>query len=350
MIQYQLKLRLSKTAEQTCEQWLYHLTSVYNFAVRKVELNSKDGIYFSKQEFQNLLADHGKKLSIPSHTLQGVLLTVFDAWKRCFKKLGGKPRLKGIRNKLTSIPFPDPIKTPKENHISLPMLGEVRFHKMELPEGRIKCGRIVKRASGWYLCLFIDAEPKVIERVAFGEIGIDPGFKNLLTTSDGEVISHPRELEAAAERLAQAQRGYDKQLAARVQERIANRKKDRNHKLSRRLVSENTLIAFSKDNIRGIARRFGKSVASSAHAQLRQMLSYKMPKSGGIYVEPESKFSTKTCSECGSLSGPTGFAGLSVRLWVCTECGTQHGRDQNAARNTLLAAAGCAVERSSDYA
>lgn len=350
MVQYQLKLRLSKTMERTCEQWLIHLASVYNFAVRKVELNAKDGIYFSKREFQNLLANHGEKMGIPSHTLQGVLLTVFDAWKRCFKKLGGKPRLKGMRNKLTSIPFPDPIKTPKGNHVNLPGLGKVRFHKMELPEGRIKCGRIVKRASGWHLCLFIDAEPKVIERVACGEIGIDPGFKNLLTTSEGEVIPHPRELEASAERLAQAQHGFNKQLAARIQERIANRKKDRNHKLSRRLVSENILIAFSKDNIRGIARKFGKSVASSAHAQLRQMLSRKMPKSNGIYVEPESKFSTMTCSTCGARSGPKGLSGLAVRQWTCTGCGTHHERDVNAAHNTLLAAAGCAVERSLAYA
>jgi transposase len=216
---------------------------------------------------------------------------------------------------------------------------------MELPEGKIKCGRVVKRASGWYLCLFIDAEPKAIERVAFGKIGIDSGFSNLLTTSDGEIIEHPRELEASAERLAQAQRGHNKQLAARIQERIANRKRDRNHKLSHRLVSENIFIAFSKDNIKGMAKRFGKSVASSAHYQLRQMLSYKMPKSGGTYVEPESKFSTKTCSECGSQSGPTGFAGLSVRHWSCP-CGAEHDRDINAARNTLFAGAGLALERS----
>jgi hypothetical protein len=31
----------------------------------------------------------------------------------------------------------------------------VRYHKQELPDGKIKYGRIVKRASGWYLCLFI---------------------------------------------------------------------------------------------------------------------------------------------------------------------------------------------------
>jgi transposase len=317
---------------------------VFNFAVRKIELNAKDKIYFSKNDFQNLLANHGERLEIPSHTLQGVLCTVHDAWKRCFKKIAGKPRLKGMRNKLTSIPFPDPIKAPKGNRITLPSLGSVRFYKMDIPDGKIKCGRMVKRASGWYLCLFIDAEPKKIERTGYGEIGIDSGFSNLLTTSDGEIIEHPRELEASAERLAQAQRGHDKHLAARIQERVANRKKDRNHKLTTRLVSENVLIVWSKDNHKGIAKKFGKSVSSSAHAQIRGMLSYKSPTSGTTFIEAASKDSTKTCNECGRPSGPTGLAGLSVRSWVCRDCGASHDRDVNAAINTLNIGAGCAHE------
>ena len=344
MIQTQLKLRMCKAQENTVESWLPILGLVFNFAVRKIELNAKDKIYFSKNDFQNLLANHGERLGIPSHTLQGVLCTVHESWKRCFKKIAGKPRLKGMRNKLTSIPFPDPIKAPKGNRITLPSLGSVRFHKMDIPEGKIKCGRLVKRASGWYLCLFIDAEPKKIERLAFGEIGIDSGFSNLLTTSDGEIIEHPREMEASAERLAQAQRGHDKQLAARIQERVANRKKDRNHKITTRLVSENVLIVWSKDNHKGIAKKFGKSVASSAHAQIRGMLSYKSPTSGTTFIEAASKDSTKTCNECGKPTGPTGLAGLSVRSWVCRDCGASHDRDVNAAINTLNIGAGCAHE------
>ncbi len=93
MIQTQLKLRMCKTQEKTAESWLPILGSVFNFAVRKIELNAKDKIYFSKNDFQNLLANHGERLEIPSHTLQGVLCTVHDAWKRCFKKIAGKPRL-----------------------------------------------------------------------------------------------------------------------------------------------------------------------------------------------------------------------------------------------------------------
>lgn len=349
MIQTQIKLRLNTKDAAALDGWLWMLTGVWNWAVRKIELDAKDGIYYSQKEFHNLLANHGEKMGIPSHTLQGMLDTAWVAWKRCFKKIAKKPRLKGKHNRLASIPFPDPFRAPKDGRITIAGLGRIRFHKQEIPEGKIKCGRIVKRASGWYLCLFIDAQPKAVARTGHGEIGIDPNFENLLTTSDihevGEVIEHPRELEAGALRLAQAQRGHDKTLASRLQERMGNRRKNRNHKLSRRLVAENTLIAFSADNHSGIARKFGKSVSSSSHYQLRKMLSYKMPNSGGTYVEVDSKFSTMTCSDCGALTGPTGLGGLKVRQWTCTNCGSSHGRDVNSARNTLLAALGTSVER-----
>ena len=243
-----------------------------------------------------------------------------------------------MRNKLNSIPFPDRIRTPKENHISIPGIGKVRYHKQDLPKGIIKNGRVIKRASGWYLCLFIDAQRKTIVCTGDGQVGIDPGFKSLLTLSTGEKIEHPRELEAIEKRLGQAQRGHNKTLASRLLEHKANQVKDRNHKLSLRLVKENKLIAFSKDNIKGIAKKFGKSVSSSAHYQLRQQLSYKSSSCGRKFVEVNSKNSTKTCSICGSLTGPSGWGGLSVRHWVCSACGAVLDRDINSAINTLVGA------------
>jgi putative transposase len=344
MIQSQLKIRCDATLERQLNDWLFMLTGVWNWAIKKIKHDAQDGIYYSPKGFQNLLADHGKKIGIPSHTIQGVLLNAHTAWQRCFKKIGGKPKLKGMRNKLNSIPFPDPIRTPEGHYIKLPGLGRLRFHKQDVPTGKIKCGRLVKRASGWYLCLFIDAERKPIHGVPGYAIGIDPGFKDLLTTSDGEKIEHPKELQRSAKRLAQAQRGSNRKQVARLHERIKNQRKDRNHKLSLRLVQENSVIVFSKDNTKGMAKTFGKSVASSAHAQLRQMLSYKSRAGGTEYVEVASRNSTKTCSACGALSGPSGRAGLSVRQWVCAECGTPHDRDVNAAINTLLAGLGTSPE------
>lgn len=349
MIHCQIKLRLSITSENQLNEWLWILTGVHNWAVRKIEQDAKDGIYYTGMDFQNILANHSKKIGIPSHTVQGMLSQVYTAWTRCFKKISSKPKLKGVRRKLNSIPFPDQICSPEGNHIKLPSVGLIRFHKQDIPEGKIKCGRIVKRASGWYLCLFIDAERKVIQCKASGTIGIDPGFNNLITTSDGEKILHPKELQQSIKRLGQAQRGGNKKLVARMHERIKNQRKDRNHKLSLRLVQENTLIVFSKDNINGIAKKFGKSVASSGHAQLRSMIAYKSLAGGTKYIEVASKNSTRTCSACGSLSGPTGWTRLSVKHWVCS-CGTEHDRDVNAAVNTLIAGAGMALEQELCYA
>jgi len=349
MIQRQLKLKLTKAQECELERWLYHLTSVWNWAIRKIELDAKDGIYYSELSFIKLLKGHSVKLAIPAHVLQGILSTAWRSWNNTFKKLAGKPRFKGRRNKLNSVLFPDPLRQPKGNRITVLGLHSVRFHKQALPEGGIKRARLVKKASGWYLCLFIDVEPNAITPVRSDAIGIDPGFASLLTLSTGETIEHPRELEASAIRLAQAQRGYNRTLAARVQERISNQRKDRNHKLSRRLVSENQLIAFSKDPHKSIAKRFGKSVLSSGHYQLRQMFSYKSKcrtDGLGVYVEPDSRNSTKTCSACGALTGPTGLAGLKVRQWTCAQCGAEHDRDINAAINTLHAGAGLAHEMS----
>ena len=76
MLQGQLKLPMDKKQEQTCEPWPLHLASVYNFAIAKIEFNAKDKVYFSEQEFQNLLANHSEKLGTPSHRLSETCVQV----------------------------------------------------------------------------------------------------------------------------------------------------------------------------------------------------------------------------------------------------------------------------------
>lgn len=344
MIQVQVKLRLSPRQERQLTRWLRHLAAIWNWAIKRIEYDAGNGIYHSTLDFRALLNGHGAKIGIPQDTIYGVLWTAHTAWQNCFKKIARKPRLKGRRNRLNSIAFAHGSRI-VDGRLFVPLLGRVRFHKQRVPEGHISQMRILKRASGWYACLFIKAEPLAVPRIAENSVGIDAGFNHLITLSTGEKITHPRELESVASRLAQAQRGGNGRLASRIQERIRNKRKDRNHKISRRLVSENILIAFSKDNIKSIAGRFGKSVSSSGHHQLRSMLSYKASRTGDtIYVEPESKHSTMRCSTCGALTGPTGWNGLAVRHWVCG-CGAEHDRDTNAAVNTLVSGLELAHER-----
>jgi transposase len=345
MIQTQLKLKLTPRQERQLAHWLRHLQAAYNWAVAKIPRDAEAGVYHSYFDLVTALAGHGAKIGIPQKAIDGTVKTAHTAWQRYFKGIGRKPRFKSRRNRLNSIAFADVVKL-RSGSIRIIKLGWIRFHKQEIPDGHIGQFRLIKRASGWYVCLFVQAEPNPVLRVADRAVGIDAGFKSLLTLSTGEKIAHPREFEASALRLAQAQRGNNKQLASRINERIANQRKDRNHKLSRRLVAENQLIAFSADRHSAIARRFGKSVTSSGHAQLRQMLAYKSSRTDGHqYIEVSPINSTKTCSDCGALSGPSGLSMLGVREWTCAECGTHHDRDINAAINTLALGAGIALER-----
>jgi len=347
VIQQQIKLKLTPRQERRLDRWLYHLTAIWNWAIKRIERDAELGIYHHSLRFRDLLNGHGRKLDISQDALCGTLWTAHTAWQRCFKRISRKPRLKGRRNRMNSIAFAHGTNI-VNGRVVVPGIGRVRFHKQDIPEGRISQLRVIKRSTGWYACLFIKSEPTAILATGDGQIGIDPGFKALLTLSTGAKFEHPRELEVSALRLAQAQRGGNRRLAARIQERTANQRKDRNHKISRRLVAENQLIAFSADRHKSIVRRFGKSVASSGHRQIRQMLSYKSKRRTdglGVYVEPASRNSTKTCSACGCLSGPTGLAGLKVRQWTCAQCGTEHDRDVNSSINTLHAALGGSDER-----
>ena len=284
-----------------------------------------------------------QKLDVPSHTIQGTLLQIYDAWQRCFHKLAKKPRFKGRRNRLNSVSFPDPIRPPKDNRISVPGIGKIRYHKQELPDARIKCGRIVRRPSGWYLCLWLDCDYKFPVKTTVQAVGIDPGFHALLTLSDGTKIENPRELRKGAKRLAQAQRGHGKQLAARLQERQANRRSDRNHKITRRLVENYAVICYSDDNFRRMARRFGKSISEAALGNLIGMLGYKSRTGGRTLIPVKSRRTTMTCSTCGALTGPRGLSGLAVRHWTCSACGAVHDRDENSSRVVLNAGLGISL-------
>jgi putative transposase len=83
MIQRPRQLRLNPSQAHQLNTWLFQLTGVGNWAIHKIEQDAKDGISYSQKAFHTLLADHGKKLGIPSHTLQGMLDTAYTAWQRC---------------------------------------------------------------------------------------------------------------------------------------------------------------------------------------------------------------------------------------------------------------------------
>lgn len=331
---------------------LFHLSGVYNWAIRTIELNAANKIYFSKFNLINLLSNHSKKLGIPSHTIQGTLEQAYYAWQMCFKNTSGKPKLKSVRNKLNSIPFPDSIPASRisENMIRLPRLGKTKYYKQILPTGNIKRARVIRRASGWYLQLTMDIDHKFPVKQTVAKVGIDTGFKHIAVLSTGDKFDNPRNYRKAQGRLAKAQRGVNRKLVARLHERIKNRRKDHNHKVSRKIVEDFQEIYVTNDNLRGQAKLFGKSVSDAGISQLRQFIFYKGDNHGRKCVLVDSKNTTRTCSSCGAFAGPTGMRGLAVRVWECCACGAQHDRDINAAEVILKTGLGWSLDNATTHA
>jgi transposase len=296
-------------------------------------------------DFINLLANHSKRLDIPSHTLQGILSQSWTSWDRCFKKLGGRPKLKSIRNKLKSIIFPDPIPLSriKKNRIQITGIGSLKYYKQDLPVGNIKQARIIKRASGWYCQLTIDAKHTFKVLDIDKKVGIDTGFKHLAILSDGIKIKNQRNYLKAQKKLAQVQRGKSNKKTARLHERIKNQRKDYNHKISRKIVENYSEIYITNDNLKGQAKLFGKSIGDAGISQLRQFISYKSDNHDRKFGLVDSKNTTMTCSDCGAKTGPKGLSMLDVRNWECVSCGSRWDRDINSAINILNSGAGRAL-------
>ncbi len=279
MIARELKLKLTKKQEKAFEEYLRVLTGVYNWTIRKIKLSAKEGIYYTYEDLQNIVTGHAKKIGIHSQVLQQIVRQAHNAWERCFKKLAKKPKLKSVHNKLKSFSFPQfDRKKLLLKTIKLPAFGEIRYFKQEIPKGKIKIVRIKKKASGWYAQLTIDAKHVFPVKNTEEKVGIDTGFKHLAILSDGIKIENARNYIKGQERLAQAQRGNRTKLAARLHERIANKRKDYSHKKSRTIIENYKYIAIGEDKLVPMAKKLGKSVGDAGIAQLRNFIVYK----GGI--------------------------------------------------------------------
>lgn len=189
----------------------------------------------------------------------------------------------------------------------------------------------------WYINLPIEVE--CAARVDGPSVGIDLGLKDIATLSDGRKIAAPQFYRAGEKSLAAAQRASKTpQRIRNIHAKIANRRKDFLHKASAEISKEYGIIVIGDVSAKKLARtRMAKSVYDAGWSDLKRMISYKAMMHGGKMIEVSERYSSQTCSTCGTLSAsrPRGIAGLGIREWHCDDCGAEHDRDVNAAQNIL---------------
>lgn len=120
---------------------------------------------------------------------------------------------------------------------------------------------------------------------------------------------------------------------ARLEEHIANQRKDFQEKLALELVKQYQVIGLEDLDLKGIARflRNAKNINDNGWRNFVSILEKKAPRFNSIVIKADRWFaSSKTCSKCGYVKHNLK---LSDRNWICPECGTNHIRDINAAVN-----------------
>ncbi|HEF4774337.1 RNA-guided endonuclease InsQ/TnpB family protein [Burkholderia multivorans] len=215
------------------------------------------------------------------------------------------------------------------------------FNSRPLPDGKIKDGSNFSRdrRGNWYLNICIEVAD-IEHRTLRSGVGIDLGLKDFATLSTGEKLPNDRFGRQAAEKLAKAQRARKhKRHIAKLHAKVVNARADFQHKLALDLVRRFDYIAVGNVSAAKLAKtKMAKSAYDASWSSFRKMLAYKAVKHGAWYEEVSERFTSQICSSCGAMppERPKGIADLGIRAWVCSDCGTEHDRDVNAAMNILL--------------
>ena len=176
-------------------------------------------------------------------------------------------------------------------------------------------------------------------------VGVDVGIKTFAALSTGEKIEHPKFLKSSLQRLKCLQKRVSNKVIgsnnrrkaifklAKIHELISNQRHDFQHKVSKRLISENQAVAIETLNVRGLMKnhKLAQAIGDSAWSSFVLKLTYKAEQFGKTILkicmfEPSSK----TCSSCGFKLKELS---LDIREWQCSSCNILHDRDINAAIN-----------------
>jgi putative transposase len=242
-----------------------------------------------------------------------------------------------------------------ENKCKLPKLGWVKFHKSQDITGKLVNVTITRTKSGKYIASIlceteIEKYPQVTQN-----IGLDLGIKSYLVNSNNEIVDNPkyyrtqtRKLRSYHKKLSRSVKGSSNRVKAKIKlarsyERITNLRDDFLHKLSTRLIKENSIICI----VRGACRRqdlrvanmvknhkLALSISDASWSKFINMLEYKalwhdrfVQKVGTFYP------SSQTCNHCGFINPLV--KDLKLREWSCPNCGNYNLRDVNASFNIL---------------
>ena len=331
---------------------------VYNWALDiKSNLYKENKESISRFALQSKLRDELKQekpwlKETNSQSLQYSLLQLDNAFKNFFKKNGKYPNFKSKHDRQSfhnpqhcSVDF-------KRGVLNIPKAKNIKavFHRT-FKGDKIHDVTISKEKDGrYYASILVDTFEKPLPKKPVNKdaaIGIDTGLKTFAVCSNGMefeavhfLMAEKRKLKLLGRKLSKKQKGSKafnetKKRIARVHSKVSRKRLDYLHKITHRLTHENQVgtICVEDLNVRGMVRNkhLAYDISDAGIGMFYTMLAYKCEWYGINLIEiGRFQPSSKQCSCCGYINKTLT---LSVRHWVCPECGANHDRDYNASVN-----------------
>ncbi|MBS3026770.1 MAG: IS200/IS605 family element transposase accessory protein TnpB [Dolichospermum sp. DET50] len=262
--------------------------------------------------------------------------------KRKGKKLG-RPKFKKKTNQ-QSARFRIGGFSIKGDEVYLAKIGNVSpIWSRDLPSAPSSVTVIKDCASRYFLSFVVEVEPVNID-AKNQSIGIDLGIKTFAVMSNGEKAQSPdyskldRKIRKLQKKLARQPKDSQRRNKTRIQiaklhNEIADTRKDFLHKLSSKIVSENEVIVLEDLSVSGMVknRKLARAISLQGWREFRTLCEAKSQKFGRTFhVISRWEPTSQICSECGYKWGKLD---LKIRSVKCLNCGTEHDRDENAAKN-----------------
>lgn len=281
---------------------------------------------------------------INSQTCQQALQCLDAAYLKFFRKETAFPRFKKKKNH-QSFCVPQHFKI-LEKGIIIPKLKsqiKCKFHREIV--GEVKSLTISKTPTEKYFVSILVEQENKYQQTTKEKIGIDLGIKDFVVLSDGtrysfSVSKKTKKLKKLQHYFSKKQKDSKRKEKLRLKiaknhEKIVNSRLDFQHKLSTKLTNEYQTICLESLKVKNMMKnhKLARVIGEASWYSFVSMLQYKGKWKGCDIIQIDQFYpSSKTCSVCNWKKEDLK---LSDRSWKCPNCGTEHDRDINAAKNIL---------------